>query len=256
SSALTFRAGVQGTSRDAIGVVGQSRNNCVVGQLRDTSNFPTFYGILGATFGTAGDATTGPWGVFSGGNFGATGTKHFVEPPPTDPKKLILYSTVEGRTVDTTFRGTARLVNHTAVIDVPEDFRIVTDEEGLTIQITPVGAYSQIYVESQDLNSIVVRGSRDVVFHYQVSALRRAFKALTPAQTGYVFMPDSPRARLPAHLREEARRRLIPNGTYNADGTVNLETAEKAGFARIWADREEQRRIVAAETQEANPAGR
>jgi hypothetical protein len=230
-------AGVFGGSQNSLGVWGQSRNIAVAGQLLDASNLLIAYGFLGSTIGIAADSTTGPWGVFSAGNFGATGTKHFVEPHPTDPRKVILYSTVEGRTVDTTFRGTARLVDHVAVIEVPEDFRIVTADEGLTVQITPIGAYSQTWIESEDLNRIVVRGSKEVAFHYQVTGLRRAFQDLEPVQTGYVFMPLSPADRMPAYLTEEAKRRLIANGTYNADGTVNMDTAEKAGFTRIWAER-------------------
>ncbi len=35
-------------------------------------------------------------------------------------------------------------------------------------------------------------------------------------------------------LTPEARRRLIANGTYNADGTVNMNTAERLGWAKAW----------------------
>ena len=43
---------------------------------------------------------------------------------------------------------------------------------------------------------------------------------------------------MPLYLTEEARRRLIANGTYNADGTVNMATAERLGWTKMWADRE------------------
>jgi hypothetical protein len=249
SSFFNAPAGVLGEAKFGQAVIGASWHEAVNGQLYNSTGAVAF-GSLGTTLGTASDATVGPWGVFAFGNLGASGSKHFVEPHPADPKKVILYSTVEGRTVDTTFRGTARLVDHTAVIEVPEDFRIVTDEEGLTVQVTPVGAYSQIYVESQDMHRIVVRGSKDVPFHYQVTGLRRAFKDLQPVQTGYVFMPQSPSDRIPAYLTEEARRRLISNGTYNEDGTVNMVTAEKAGFTRIWAERQAQIQAAAREAQQ------
>ncbi|HMF07537.1 MAG TPA: hypothetical protein VKJ00_00295, partial [Thermoanaerobaculia bacterium] len=48
---------------------------------------------------------------------------------------------------------------------------------------------------------------------------------------------ESPDQMMPAYLTEEAKRRLIANGTYNADGTVNRATAEKMGWTKIWADR-------------------
>jgi hypothetical protein len=38
-------------------------------------------------------------------------------------------------------------------------------------------------------------------------------------------------------LTQEARRRLIANGTFNADGTVNMETAERLGWAKAWRER-------------------
>ncbi len=231
-------AGVLGNSQDGFGVLGNSRYISVYGQLRSSTDTQLAFGLLGTTFGTAFDATTGPWAVYGGGNLGISGSKHFVEPHPTDAKKVILYASLEGREVGTYFRGTASIVDHQAVIVVPEDFRMVTDEEGLTIQVTPIGAYSQIYVENQDLNQIVIRGSQDVQFHYMVNGVRRAFKNFEPVQIGYEFMPQSASDRIPAYLTEEAKARLISNGTYNSDGTVNMRTAERAGFTRIWADRE------------------
>jgi hypothetical protein len=35
---------------------------------------------------------------------------------------------------------------------------------------------------------------------------------------------------------EEVRRRLISNVTYNADGSINMETAERLGWTKIWAE--------------------
>jgi len=145
-----------------------------------------------------------------------------------------VYSSLEGREVGTYFRGTSRIVNHQAVIEVPEDFRIVTDDEGLTVQLTPVGDLATLAVVRQDLNQIVVKASGDVTFHYLVQGVRRAFRDLQPVQIGYEFVPRSPNDTMPLFLTEEARRRLIANGTYNADGTVNMETAERLGWARAW----------------------
>jgi hypothetical protein len=161
-----------------------SRYVGVSGQLFSGSGGFVAEGILGTTFGSASDSTVGPWAVFSSGNFGAFGAKHFVEPHPTDAKKVILYSSLEGREVGTYFRGTASIVNGTAVIMVPEDFRIVTADEGLTVQVTPIGGFSQAYIVSQDLNQIVIRGSRDVQFHYMVNGVRRAFQNFQSVQTG------------------------------------------------------------------------
>jgi len=251
---LTFRpAGVTGNSVSNYGVLGRSRYIGVYGALLDSADLLIAFGLLGTTYGTAGDATTGPWGVFSFGNLGATGTKHFVEPHPSDPRKVILYSSIEGRTVDTYFRGTGHTVDGRAVIEVPEDFRIVTAEEGLTVQLTPVGPLAMMSVESQDLNQIVVRSSKDVAFHYRVEGLRRAFKDLQPVQTGNEFMPASANATIPRYLTDEARKRLIANGTYNADGTVNMETAERLGWTRVWEQEAEEARAQAESASERSP---
>jgi hypothetical protein len=244
--------GVLGTSTTGFGVLGRSQAFAVDGKLYNGSGAFLVEGLLGTTFGTAADATTGPWAVFAGGNFGASGTKHFVEPHPTDPKKVILYSAIEGRTVDTYFRGTARVVGREAVIEVPEDFRIVTDEDGLTVQLTPVGGFASMYVESQDLNRIVVKSSKDLQFHYLVQGVRRAFKDFQPVQTGYEFMPRSSQDSMPPYLTEEAKRRLISNGTYNADGTVNMQTAERAGWTKIWADQAAETQAAAQKAKESS----
>jgi hypothetical protein len=234
-------AGVRGEGKLGAGVLGLSEERGVVGALVNSSGSSLAIGLLG-TFGTAGDATTGAWAVFGSGNLGATGTKHFVEPHPSDPNKVIVYTSLEGREAGTYFRGTARTIEGQAIIDVPEDFRIVTDEEGMTVQLTPLRGFASMYVESEDLNQVVVRSSKDVTFHYLVQGVRRAFRELEPVQRGSEFVPSSAEDRMPEWLTEEAKRRLIANGTYNLDGTVNLGTAERAGWTTVWTERERQAR--------------
>jgi hypothetical protein len=176
------------------------------------------------------------WGVFSFGDMGATGAKPFVEPHPTDPTMTIRYVALEGPEAGTYFRGTAQTVNGEAVIQVPDTFRIVTYEEGLTVQLTPVGGLAQLAVMSEDLNQIVVRSSRDVTFHYHVNGIRRAFKDWQVVKEGNEFRPVSADQKMPGWLTEDAKSRLIANGTYNPDGTVNMNTAERLGWAKAWRD--------------------
>jgi len=242
-----INSGVLGVTQNGVGVEGLSRYIGVLGAVYDSAGVFLADGFLGSSFGDAADLTGPPWGVFAVGNLGATGSKHFVEPHPSDATKVIVYSSIEGRTVDTYFRGSGQFVGHQAVIEVPEDFRIVTAEEGLTVQLTPIGGFAQMYVESQNLNEIVVKSSKDVRFHYLIQGLRRTFKDVQPVRTGYEFMPRNPTDTLPASFPEETRRRLIANGTYNANGTVNMETAERAGWTRAWQKREEEARAAAKE---------
>jgi hypothetical protein len=75
----------------------------------------------------------------------------------------------------------ARFQNGIAKVSVPEDFRIVTDPEGLTVQVTPVGAIATIGVIRMSLDEIVVMSSRNVEFSYLVQGVRRAFREIKSA---------------------------------------------------------------------------
>jgi len=218
-------------------VLGLSTNNgtinaaSVVGDLFDTSGNFQASGALG--FLGSGSVI---YGVFASGDMGATGTKPFVEPHPTDASKVIRYVALEGPEAGTYFRGRGRFQNGQAIIDVPESFRIVTDEEGLTVQITPIGAgFTMTTVVSADLDQIVFRGNHDVEFYYIVHGVRKAYKDWQVIADGTEFVPRSPTDTIPDYLSAEAKRRLIQNGTYNADGTVNMATAAREGWTKAWA---------------------
>jgi len=178
--------------------------------------------------------SVGAYGVYALGDIGATGMKFFVEPHPTDASKVIRFVALEGPEAGTYFRGSSHTVRGRAEIDVPESFRIVTDEEGLTVQLTPVGELVQLAVVDKSLNKVTVRSSRDVAFDYEVKGVRRAFKNHQAVEDGAEFIPSSPEARLPVFLPEEARSRLISNGTYRENGSVNMTTAERLGWTALW----------------------
>jgi hypothetical protein len=162
---------------------------------------------------------------------------------------------LEGPEAGTYFRGTDQ--TNVAVIQVPESFRLVTDTKGLTVQLTPVGAPATMYVFSRDLNEILVHSSHDVKFDYMVNGVRKAYPHWVAIQDNEkFFVPESASARLPGDLSEEERGRLIRNGTYNTDGTVNMETAERVGWAKLWAEREAQAQAAAREAQKAARARR
>jgi hypothetical protein len=182
---------------------------------------------------------TAPWSFFGFvGDIGTTFTKSFVEPHPTDASKILAYISLEGPEPGTYFRGRGRFENGIARISVPDHFRMVTDPEGLTVQITPIGAMATVAVMRMDLDEIVVQASRNVEFSYLVQGVRSAFKdSRGPVRTSGVFAPESPDAKLPEGLAEEHKRRLIQNGTYNADGTANMETAHRLGWDKIWEKR-------------------
>jgi hypothetical protein len=171
---------------------------------------------------------------FSGGLAG-TGTKSFIEPHPTDPTLAIQYVSLEGPEAGTYFRGRGKFERGMATIAVPETFRMVTAEEGLTIHITPIGEMATFAVVRLGLDEIVVKGSRNVEFCFMVNGVRRAYKEWDPIKSSTLaFRPASSEDSIPDNLSEEERARLIANGTYTKDGKVNLETARKLGWDKAW----------------------
>lgn len=156
------------------------------------------------------------------------GDKDFVEPHPTDPSKMIAYVCLEGREAGTYFRGSGRIVNGSAVIDVPEDFRMVSDENGLTVQVTPVGAPATIWCVAKSLDRIELKSSADVEFDYTVNGVRKMSKDRKPIVENIVFVPRGPDDNLSERIRNpEAIRRMKASGILNQDGSVNYETVQK-----------------------------
>jgi hypothetical protein len=240
-------AAIRGESFTGNGVIGltNASGNC---------------GMIGARYDTAGVEQTAflggcTHGLDYRGGLAGTGTKSFVEPHPTDASKLIRYVSLEGPEAGTYFRGTATTVNGFAVIKVPETFRWVTDPEGLTIQLTPTGMeFAQMRVESADLNTIFIRSSNDsTTFHFMVNGVRRAYKDVSVIIDNYLLKPTGPEDRLPDSLSPLEKARLIANGTYNEDGSVNMTTAERVGWAQAWREREEQGRASMSRKYSPSP---
>ncbi len=198
------------------------------------------YGVYGVTtgagFGVLGQASGGgSYGVLALGNLGASGVKSFVDPSPSDPSKQIAFVALEGNEVGTYFRGTGHFVNGTATLDVPQAFRDVTDPGDLTVQITPEGpTFTSVSIKSKDLNHVVVLGSQDVAFDYTVNGIRKGYQGYDPIQPNRVYVPQSATDTLPSWLTETQKQTLIADGTYHADGTVNLTTAHALGWDLLW----------------------
>ena len=159
---------------------------------------------------------------------------------------------MEGPEAGTYFRGRGRIHSGTGVIAVPESFRLVSDEESLTVQITPIGQAANVAVVSFDLNSVVVLSPvKELEFFYVVNGVRKAFKDWEVITENRHYVPEGPEAKMPKAFVPEQRRRLIATRIYNEDGTVNMETAERLGWAKAWRDREEQAKAAAAASRGA-----
>ena len=230
-------AGVRGVgdADGGSGVRGEGRTGVLgIGNINGVSGFiPSFLaaGHLGVTDGMT------VYGVFADGNYAGSGAKFFVEPHPADASKVIRYTALEGPEAGTYFRGRGRFERGIARIPVPEDFRLVTDPDGLTVQVTPIGRMASVGVVRADLNEIVVESSRNLEFYYLVQGVRKTHKHLVPIKPGREYMPKSAKATLPPYLTEGQKQMLVDNGTYNADGTVNLETARRLGWDKEWEKR-------------------
>lgn len=225
-----LNAGVLGVSDDNVGVLGITQGAASDGAVRGR-----FYDATGTTLQSEGilgfDSNTGV--RFINGLDG-TGTKAFIEPHPTDPTKMIKYVSLEGNEVGTYFRGKGRFERGVATIEVPEDFRMVTHEDGLSIQVTPIGEMATVAVARIGLDRIVVRGSRNVEFFYTVNGVRKAYPTWNPIWDNNGFIPASAESKIPDNLTSDEKRRLISNGTYLPDGSVNRETARRLGWERKW----------------------
>jgi len=227
-------AGVRGEGL-LVGTVGISLEVGAAGSVINSSG-----GVLAEGYvGYNPPGTTTNYGLWAAPNSGGSGVKFFVEPHPTDASKVIRYISLEGPEPGTYFRGRGRFERGVARIPVPEHFRMVTDEEGLSVQITPIGPMATFSVLRADLREVVVQASRNVEFYYLVQGVRRTQKHLTsPIGEGGEYVPRSADAKMPAYLTDGQKDLLIGNGTYQPDGTVNMETARRLGWDRVWAERE------------------
>jgi hypothetical protein len=168
------------------------------------------------------------FGLFADGNLGVTGAKSFVQPHPEDPTKEIRFYCLEGNESGTYFRGTAKVVQGIARIAVPEDFRLASESHGLSVMLTAKGR-AQIWYESVDLESVLVRADRDVEFSYVVQGVRRGYADMPTIAPNTSFRPTTRGEVYGAGLRPEVRKLLVDNGLLNPDGTPNEAVAARLG---------------------------
>jgi len=217
---------VRGESVNGFGVMGISTNAAGVG------------GVMTDTQGTilrSGYLANASYAVYAAGDMAATGMKPFIDPHPTDPSKVIRFVALEGPEAGTYFRGRGKFSHGRATIAVPDAFRFTTEEEGMTVHVTPIGGLAMVAVMRQSLDTIDVESSRDVEFSYVVYGVRRGYRDIQPIIDGQEFMPPDANARMPLYLNESQKQRLIDNGTYRPDGTVNADTALRLGWDKTWA---------------------
>lgn len=181
-------------------------------------------GVLGFVNSSSG------FGVFSQGNFGGTGAKYFIQPHPSDPSKQVQFACLEGNESGTYFRGTIHVSDGLATIPVPEEFKLVTEPDSLTVTATPVGTLALVCVESESIDNITIRADRDVKVNYIVNGKRRGFAGDVCIRANDSFVPVYRDLKFGTQYPPAYRQILVQNGILNADFTPNLETAFRLGW--------------------------
>jgi hypothetical protein len=124
------------------------------------------------TFGASGGVTvTGDFTV-------SGGVKSFAVPDPKNSEKAIYYVALEGPEAGTYFRGTAKTVNGEAVIALPSYFSSITENERMTVQLTPVGAPGALYIAQKSPEQLVIKiaeGATDLEFDFLVHGIRKGY---------------------------------------------------------------------------------
>jgi len=118
------------------------------------------------------DATTS--GVDVTGAFSAT-TKSFLIDHPTKPGKKLRHGSLEGPENGVYIRGKGK----TAIIELPEYWTELIDEDSITVQLTPIGKHQHIYVESIKNNVIHIqsdearKNTNNLEYYYLILAERK-----------------------------------------------------------------------------------
>lgn len=109
------------------------------------------------------------------GDLAVRGTRSLAMLDPENSEVSIHFAALEGPEVGTYYRGTARTRDGKAVIDLPAHFAKVTSRRGVTVQLTPLGGWSGLYVLEKSPRRIVIGqadGEKPVEFDFLVQGVR------------------------------------------------------------------------------------
>jgi hypothetical protein len=126
-----------------------------------TSSSPTFAGLtvdtntlfVDSVNNRVGIITTSPaYTLEVNGSFAAT-TKSFVISHPTKKGKKLRYGSLEGPENGVYFRG--KITER--IIKLPAYWTKLVDENSITVQLTPIDKYQQLYVEKIEKNKVYIK---------------------------------------------------------------------------------------------------
>jgi hypothetical protein len=107
------------------------------------------------------------------GSFAAT-TKSFLIDHPTKPGKKLRHGSLEGPENGVYIRGKS----DSNIIELPEYWTKLIDEDSITVQLTPIGKHQHIYVEKIDNNTVYIQSDEarknvnDLNYYYLILAER------------------------------------------------------------------------------------
>jgi hypothetical protein len=131
--------------------------------------------MIGFPWGTAPDNT---YRLKVNGAFAAT-TKSFLIPHPTKEGYRLRYGSLEGPENGVYVRG--RLTGNN-VIELPDYWVNLVDENTITVQLTPIGKYQKTYVNTVSINKVIISCDEieeaDIDCYYLVLAERKDVEKL------------------------------------------------------------------------------
>jgi hypothetical protein len=100
---------------------------------------------------------------------------------PKDSAVYIAYTALQGAEAASFFRGTARLINGTVTVNLPDHFKQTVSENKITVTLTPLSADSKgIAVLNKTNGGFVAKelfaGTGNYDFDYEVKGLRRGYE--------------------------------------------------------------------------------
>lgn len=110
--------------------------------------------------------------VFFGDISACSGKKDFDIPHPTKKGWRLRHVCIEGPTADVYIRGKLEDSN---IINLPEYWKGLVDPETITINITPIGSYQELFVEKIEWGSGVIvknNAGSSIHCHYTISGER------------------------------------------------------------------------------------
>lgn len=134
-------------------------------------------------------------GVSIDGNLRVSGTKSFVQDDPASPQKEIVFYSLEGPEAGTYARGTARLAQGEAVVNLPSEFAKVTSNTGaMTAQLTPLDECKGLRVVNRSPSQLIVRelagGKSSASFDWLVQGVRAGYEGAPTWQDKKAPEPD------------------------------------------------------------------